>query len=588
MVIGGTTYTLAQLQGFNGSQTVNTGEGVLTLLSYVGTASGGTVSYSYTLSGTIDNDSKAGATGTGFDDSITIGVNGVGGTSASDQLIVRIVDDVPTAANDAGGTLTEDVAGSLNGNVLSNDAGGADTPAVFVGWSASGHDNGAAVAALNSYGTFTQDPVTGAWTYVLDNSKAATQALTAGSNLSYDVWYTMKDADGDESIAKLTINIKGVDDSSSVVTAAATGPDHQVYESGLNPDGSNAAANTETVSGSFTVSATDGILNVVIGGTTYTLAQLQGFNGSQTVNTGEGVLTLLSYVGTASGGTVSYSYTLSGTIDNDSKAGATGTGFDDSITIGVNGVGGTSASDQLIVRIVDDVPTAANDAGGTLTEDVAGSLNGNVLSNDAGGADTPAVFVGWSASGHDNGAAVAALNSYGTFTQDPVTGAWTYVLDNSKAATQALTAGSNLSYDVWYTMKDADGDESIAKLTINIKGADDSSSVVTAAATGAGPSGVRVGPQSGRVQCGGQHGDGERQLHGLGHGRDFECGDRGNHLHPGAAARVQRQSDRQHRRGRPDAAELRGDGQWRDGELQLHPERYHRQRQQGGCNGHRV
>ncbi|MGE6123073.1 VCBS domain-containing protein, partial [Aeromonas media] len=227
-------------------------------------------------------------------------------------------------------------------------------------------------------------------------SKAATQALTAGSNLSYDVWYTMKDADGDESIAKLTINIKGADDSSSVVTAAATGPDHLVYESGLNPDGSNAAANTETVSGSFTVSATDGILNVVIGGTTYTLAQLQGFNGSQTVNTGEGVLTLLSYVGTASGGTVSYSYTLSGTIDNDSKAGATGTGFDDSITIGVNGVGGTSASDQLIVRIVDDVPTAANDAGGTLTEDVAGSLNGNVLSNDAGGADTPAVFVGWS------------------------------------------------------------------------------------------------------------------------------------------------------------------------------------------------
>ncbi|WP_404834970.1 VCBS domain-containing protein [Aeromonas media] len=113
------------------------------------------------------------------------------------------------------------------------------------------------------------------------------------------------------------------------------------------------------------------------------------------------------------------------------------------------------------------------------------------------------------------------MNSYGTFTQDPVTGAWTYVLDNSKAATQALTAGSNLSYDVWYTMKDADGDESIAKLTINIKGVDDSSSVVTAAATGAGPSGVRVGPQSGRVQCGGQHGDGERQLHGLGHGQGF-------------------------------------------------------------------
>ncbi|WP_429102411.1 hypothetical protein, partial [Aeromonas rivipollensis] len=85
--------------------------------------------------------------------------------------------------------------------------------------------------------------------------------------------------DGDESIAKLTINIKGANDTSSVVTAVASGPDHLVYESGLNPNGSNAAATTETVTGSFTVSASDGILNVVIGGTTYTLAQLQGFNG---------------------------------------------------------------------------------------------------------------------------------------------------------------------------------------------------------------------------------------------------------------------------------------------------------------------
>ncbi|WP_429111560.1 hypothetical protein, partial [Aeromonas rivipollensis] len=80
-----------------------------------------------------------------------------------------------------------------------------------------------------------------------------------------------------------------------------------------------------------------GILNVVIGGTSYTLAQLQGFNGTQSVNTGEGILTLLSYSGTASGGTVNYRYTLSVTIDNDSKAGATLTEFDDSVTIAVNG-----------------------------------------------------------------------------------------------------------------------------------------------------------------------------------------------------------------------------------------------------------
>ena len=286
---------------------------------------------------------------------MTIAVNGVGGTSASDQLIVRIVDDTPTAKDENGGSVTEDVAGSLNGNVLSNDTVGADTPAAFVGWSATGHNNSAAVTALTTYGTFVQNG-DGSWTYALDNSRPATQALTSAFDQSYDVWYTMKDADGDESIAKLTINIKGANDTSSVVTAAASGPDHLVYESGLNPNGSNAGATTETVTGSFTVSASDGILNVVIGGTRYTLAQLQGFNGTQSVNTGEGILTLLSYSGTASGGTVNYRYTLSATIDNDSKAGATLTEFDDSVTIAVNGVSGTSGSDQLIVRIVDDVP----------------------------------------------------------------------------------------------------------------------------------------------------------------------------------------------------------------------------------------
>ncbi|WP_404838999.1 hypothetical protein [Aeromonas media] len=87
---------------------------------------------------------------------MTITVNGVGGTSGSDQLIVRIVDDTPTAKDENGGSVTEDVAGSLNGNVLSNDTVGADTPAAFVGWSATGHNNSAAVTALSTYGNFVQ------------------------------------------------------------------------------------------------------------------------------------------------------------------------------------------------------------------------------------------------------------------------------------------------------------------------------------------------------------------------------------------------------------------------------------------------
>ncbi len=216
--------------------------------------------------------------------------------------------------------------------------------------------NAANVAALNAYGTLTLNG-DGTYSFVLDNTRAATQALTAGSTLSYNLNYTMKDADGDTSPATLTIVIKGADDGSSVVTAQATGPDGQVLEHGLV-----VAADSETTTGSFTVSTTDGIQNVVIGGTTFTYAQLTNaaYLASHPVNTGEGVLTLTGFTGTAFGGTVNYSYTLSATIDNDSKAGATPTGFDDSVVLTVNGIGGTTASDDLVIRIVDDTPTVGD------------------------------------------------------------------------------------------------------------------------------------------------------------------------------------------------------------------------------------
>ncbi len=91
---------------------VNTGQGVLTLTGYTGTATGGTISYSYTLSATIDNTASATAPdsvdGTGFNDSVALTVNGVGGTTASDDLVIRIVNDLPTANVDGPYGLTED------------------------------------------------------------------------------------------------------------------------------------------------------------------------------------------------------------------------------------------------------------------------------------------------------------------------------------------------------------------------------------------------------------------------------------------------------------------------------------------------
>jgi hypothetical protein len=134
-----------------------------------------------------------------------------------------------------------------------------------------------------------------------------------------------------------------------------------VYEAGL-PGGSDAQpSDRDIATNSFKVSATDGIKELVIGGTTFTLTELQALNGTpQTVDTGEGELKLTGYSGTATGGTVNYTYTLKAAIDNDDTVtypGATNTDFNDSVTITVKGVGGTTASDDLVIRIVDDVPS---------------------------------------------------------------------------------------------------------------------------------------------------------------------------------------------------------------------------------------
>ncbi|WP_254204349.1 retention module-containing protein [Aeromonas sp. FDAARGOS 1415] len=337
---------------------------VVTGISFNPVTGAGSVSYSYTL---LDNEAHAQpADDTALSESFSVVLTDNDGDSTSASLDVVIRDDVPSAKDDAGGSVTEDAAGSLSGSVLGNDFAGADTPAAFVGWSASGHDNTVALTALNTYGTFTQNP-DGTWAYALDNTRVATQVLNASSSLSYDVWYTMTDADGDQSIAKLTVNIQGADDSAKV-TVAARGADTTVFEAGLNPNGSAAQTNAETDGSTFQVFASDGIKQLVIGGTTFTVAQLQdpAYLAAHPINTGEGTLTLTGY-SSADGKTaaITYSYTLDAAQTHtkpDSDITLT-----DQVLITLEGVGGSTASGTLKIDIIDDRPTpsVAANAGGT-------------------------------------------------------------------------------------------------------------------------------------------------------------------------------------------------------------------------------
>ena len=328
--------------------------------------------------------------------------------------------------------------------MLTNDASGADAPASFVGWG----DNGAALAELAKYGTLTLD-ANGDYRFELDNSDPDVQALSASDSVSETLSYTMRDADGDTSPASLTITITGAADSAQV-TVSGEGADSTVYEAGLSPDGSDAANDSETATGSFGVSATDGIASVTVGGTTFTLDELQTFTSaspSSVIDTGEGSLVITGY--TSGDGdqsaTISYAYTLDTTQTHRVQGNDRVT---DSVAVSVSGTGGSSASGTLTIDIIDDVPSATNDSGsvqsgGTLT--VAATTTTGLLANDTLGADGATV------------SAVDTTGTQGTLVWSP-DGSYTYTADPNATYTDEFT----------YTITDGDGDTATATLTIDV------------------------------------------------------------------------------------------------------------------------
>ncbi|QKC69931.1 VCBS domain-containing protein [Mesorhizobium loti] len=450
----------------------------LTITGY--DASTGQVSYSYTL---VHSEPHPGAGIDSIYDNMTVTVTDTDGdTSAPATLSVQIVDDVPVAHNANAGALTEDGATTtVGGNVTTdyNNTFGADGPAASgsVGW-------GTATATLNGntvnladYGTLAQN-ANGTWSFVLDNSKPATQALGSGDTINVSLGYTLTDHDSDADSKTITFEINGANDNATVTVtpsddANADGAASVVYEHGLT----SVADTSETDTGTFKVTATDGIKDVTIGTETHTLADWVG----KTINTGEGTLTItgMTPAGGGTEATFAYSYTLNGAQTH--PAGNGNNTLPDSVAVAVDGIGGTHGEGTISIVIVDDVPVAHNANAGALTEDGATTtVGGNVTTdyNNTFGADGPAASgsVGW-------GTATATLNGntvnladYGTLAQN-ANGTWSFVLDNSKPATQALGSGDTINVSLGYTLTDHDSDADSKTITFEINGANDNATV---------------------------------------------------------------------------------------------------------------
>ncbi|QLF92694.1 hypothetical protein HW090_05595 [Pseudomonas sp. ABC1] len=241
---------------------------------------------------------------------------------------------------------------------------------------------------------------------------------------------------------------------------------------------------TVPATGTFVVTAPNGLQSVSVDGTTVTDITLRSLDPNDptthiVVPGKEGDLTLTGYDPLT--GTVTYTYQQNGNSKDHS-------GGDDSITdtfpiIVTDQRNLTSPPGEVVVRITDTAPEAVDDLA-TIDENTP-TVGGNVIDGASGGGgkdilgadDTlvTGVVPGTVPAGShvpDGNVSTTVTGQYGSLTLNP-DGSYTYTLDNDNPAVNALKDGKTLDEVFSYTLTDDDGDQSTATLTITINGKTD-------------------------------------------------------------------------------------------------------------------
>ncbi len=292
------------------------------------------------------------------------------GSTGSATIDINIVDDAPKAYDDTNTTTATEAQLTLTGNVLTNDVQGADriasgpiTPQTITG----------------TYGTLVL-AADGSYTYTLNTSDPDFINLKGGGTGVENFTYTLKDADGDSSTANLKIDVSSVDHPVVIDGLSVNGGELTVYEKNLS-DGSSPDSPALTHTGSFTVTALDGLQTLTVGGITVVSGgNVAGFPQTGTTPLGNS-LTITGY--NASTGVVSYTYTL---LDSENHANANGiNNLNEPITVTATDKDGSTAQATLDVNIVDDVAAVVGaersvtpgqiDSNLLLIVDVSGSMN---------------------------------------------------------------------------------------------------------------------------------------------------------------------------------------------------------------------
>jgi len=347
---------------------------------------------------------------------------------------------VSEAGNVDNGAVVANIA-SASGQLIASDADAMASQS----WSIVG-------VPSSTYGNFSLTPA-GAWTYSLDNALAATQALREGQTVVETFNVLVTDDFGATATETVSIVILGTNDS-PVVTTVAGANQASLVEDG-NLDDGTLVNNVATAGGQLTASDVDamasqswsivGVPSATYGNFSLTPAGAWSYSldnslaATQALHEGQSVVETFNVLVTDEfGATATETVTITIAGRNDSPVLTTA-------------VGSNQAS------LVED----GNLDDGTVFSSIA-TASGQLTVSDVDAIASQALSI-----------VVSPSATYGEFILTPA-GAWTYNLDNSLAATQALREGQSVLETFNVLVTDEFGATASETVTINIQGTNDS------------------------------------------------------------------------------------------------------------------
>ncbi|MEG0139407.1 MAG: retention module-containing protein, partial [Comamonas sp.] len=403
-------------------------------------------SYAYVLNNDLHAVQSL-AVGETLTETYTYTVTDAAGNTSSSTLTITVVgtNDIPGMAGDLNANVKEDSVLSAQGQLTVSDVDASDTHKWTV-------ENG-----QGKYGKFEVDQ-NGKWTYTLDNSSPAVQALGEGEQREERFEVMVDDGHGGTDTKTVVVTVTGTADSAQVeVNLGADDTAGRVYEHGLV-----AGDESRVTSGQVTVKATDGIKSVTIGGATH---GVDDWVGKSIITQGGSTLVITEARLDGDGGIVlSYTYTLNHAQANDPDHSSPKSYIlTDTIGVTVQGVGGSSANGDIVITIVDDMPSIS--VGGPISS-VSGNSSGASAAGSlvfAFGADGVQTFTvnGKTFDVPTAGQPTVITGSHGTLSVN-ADGSYSY-------QAKANTGGQSESFK--FEITDKDGDKADASLNVSIQAA---------------------------------------------------------------------------------------------------------------------